>query len=130
MAKKISYGEAIAEIEEIIRKIEQEELDVDELSDKVKRVSFLINYCREKLRNTEEEVSNILKEIGKNKLTEGPEPLPAFFIRVKMHVVEIILQMLHIVSNSCTYISGFKEKPHHVFNLILVCRKYLDGVNS
>ena len=49
MAKKISYGEAIAEIEEIIRKIEQEELDVDELSDKVKRVSFLINYCREKL---------------------------------------------------------------------------------
>ncbi|HQH40102.1 MAG TPA: exodeoxyribonuclease VII small subunit [Bacteroidales bacterium] len=65
MAKKISYGEAIAEIEEIIRKIEQEELDVDELSDKVKRVSFLINYCREKLRNTEEEVSNILKEIEK-----------------------------------------------------------------
>ena len=65
MAKKISYGEAITEIEEIIRKIEQEELDVDELSDKVKRVSFLINYCREKLRNTEEEVSNILKEIEK-----------------------------------------------------------------
>ncbi|MGB9745905.1 MAG: exodeoxyribonuclease VII small subunit [Bacteroidales bacterium] len=65
MAKKISYGEAIAEIEEIIRKIEQEELDVDELSDKVKRVSFLINYCREKLRNTEEEVNNILKEIEK-----------------------------------------------------------------
>ncbi|NLI23927.1 MAG: exodeoxyribonuclease VII small subunit [Bacteroidales bacterium] len=65
MAKKISYGEAIAEIEDIIRKIEQEELDVDELSDQVKRVSFLINYCREKLRNTEEEVSNILKEIEK-----------------------------------------------------------------
>ncbi len=65
MAKKLSYGEAIAEIEEIIKKIEREELDVDELSDQVKRVSFLINYCREKLRNTEDEVNKILKEIEK-----------------------------------------------------------------
>jgi exodeoxyribonuclease VII small subunit len=65
MAKKPGYSEAIAEIEEIIKKIEQEELDVDELSNQVKRVSFLINYCREKLRNTEEEVNKILKEIEK-----------------------------------------------------------------
>lgn len=65
MAKKLSYGEAIAEIEEIIKKIEREELDVDELSDQVKRVSYLINYCREKLRNTENEVNKILKEIEK-----------------------------------------------------------------
>jgi exodeoxyribonuclease VII small subunit len=60
--KKTSYNEAIAEIEEILEKIESEELDVDELSEKVKRVSSLIRLCREKLLQTEEEVGKILKE--------------------------------------------------------------------
>jgi len=61
--KKISYNEAITEIEEILQKIENEELDVDDLSDKVKRVSALIKICKEKLYKTEEEVEKILKEI-------------------------------------------------------------------
>ena len=61
--KKISYNEAIAEIEEILQKIENEELDVDDLSEKVKRVSALIKICKEKLYKTEEEVEKILKEI-------------------------------------------------------------------
>jgi exodeoxyribonuclease VII small subunit len=65
MAKQIGYAEAIAEIEEIISKIEEEELDVDEITQKVKRVSFLLNLCREKLRNTEAEVDKILKEMEK-----------------------------------------------------------------
>mgnify|MGYP001478825392 CR=1 FL=1 len=58
-----TYKEAIAEIEEILAQIENNELDVDELSEKVKRVSFLINTCKEKLKNTEEEIGNILKEM-------------------------------------------------------------------
>ena len=61
--KKISYNEAIAEIEEILQKIENEELDVDDLSEKVKRVSALIKICKEKLYKTEEEVEKILREI-------------------------------------------------------------------
>jgi exodeoxyribonuclease VII small subunit len=65
MAKQIGYAEAIVEIEETIAKIEAEELDVDEITQKVKRVSFLLNLCREKLRNTEAEVDKILKEMEK-----------------------------------------------------------------
>lgn len=61
--KKITYNEAISEIEEILQKIENEELDVDDLSEKVKRVSALIKICKEKLYKTEEEVEKILKEI-------------------------------------------------------------------
>jgi exodeoxyribonuclease VII small subunit len=61
--KKMTYKEAVAEIEEILEKIEQEELDVDELSEKVKRVSFLIRYCKEKLHKTNAEVENILREM-------------------------------------------------------------------
>jgi hypothetical protein len=40
-----------------------EELDVDELSEKVKRVSELVRFCRNKLKNTEEEVEKVLKEM-------------------------------------------------------------------
>jgi exodeoxyribonuclease VII small subunit len=61
--KKGTYKEAIAEIEEILSQIENNELDVDELSEKVKRVSSLINMCKEKLKNTEEEIEKILKEM-------------------------------------------------------------------
>lgn len=61
--KKISYQEAVDEIEEILSQIENEELDVDELSEKVKRVSTLIKFCKEKLFKTEEEVEKILNEI-------------------------------------------------------------------
>ncbi|MBI4645472.1 MAG: exodeoxyribonuclease VII small subunit [Bacteroidia bacterium] len=62
--KKISYNEAIKEIEEILARIENEELDVDELSGKVQRISYLIGICKEKLFNTEKEIENIISKIG------------------------------------------------------------------
>lgn len=61
--KKITYKEAIQEIEETIMTIENEELDVDDLSAKVKRVSELLKICKGKLQNTEEEVQKILDEM-------------------------------------------------------------------
>jgi len=64
MAKKeLKYGEAMQEMEEILNRIENEELDVDELSSTVKRVSFLVKVCRDKLYKTEAEVEKILKEM-------------------------------------------------------------------
>ncbi|HCX98569.1 MAG TPA: exodeoxyribonuclease VII small subunit [Bacteroidales bacterium] len=63
MAKKsITYAEAIAEIEDIVEKIESNELDIDNLTQDVKRVSELIKFCKAKLRETELEVENILKD--------------------------------------------------------------------
>jgi len=64
MAKKnSSYNDAVAEIEDILRKIENEELDVDELGKNVERVSFLLKMCKEKLHKTEVEVEKILGEM-------------------------------------------------------------------
>ena len=60
--KQFSYNEAVAEIELIISKIENQELNIDELSANVKRVAELLNFCKMKLKNTEEEVQKILKE--------------------------------------------------------------------
>ena len=64
--KGLSYKEAIGEIEEILQKIENDEPDVDQLSEKVKRLSVLVTWCREKLHQTEEEIEKILKDIEKS----------------------------------------------------------------
>jgi exodeoxyribonuclease VII small subunit len=60
--KKITYSEAIAEIEEITEKIENNELDVDLVAQNVKRIAELIKLCKAKLKSTEEEVEKILKD--------------------------------------------------------------------
>lgn len=64
--KKGTYKEAITEIEEILAQLENNELEVDELSEKVKRVSQLITICKDKLKNTEEEIEKILREMDRN----------------------------------------------------------------
>lgn len=64
MAKKtITYSEAYSEIEKIIEEIESDELEIDYLSEKVKRVSELLKICKSKLFDTEKAVEKILKEI-------------------------------------------------------------------
>lgn len=61
--KKISYNEAMTEIEAILEKIENEELDVDDLAEKVKRVAVLLKMCKDKLQQTNEQVEKVLKEM-------------------------------------------------------------------
>jgi len=63
--EEFSYQDAITEIETILEKMENEELDVDVLSFQIKRVSQLIKLCREKLHKTEQEVEKILDEMEK-----------------------------------------------------------------
>lgn len=63
MAKEeITYKAAVEEIEEILEKIEEGELDVDELTTNVKRVTELLKICKNKLQRTENEVTKILKD--------------------------------------------------------------------
>lgn len=52
MEEKLNYKEAMAEIESIVALLEENKLDVDELSAKVKRVSQLIAFCKSKLHDT------------------------------------------------------------------------------
>ncbi|MFO7924894.1 MAG: exodeoxyribonuclease VII small subunit [Bacteroidales bacterium] len=65
MSKKaISYNEAVKEIEDILHQIEDEELDVDDLSDKVKRAYFLLKLCKDKLHSTEKDIDKIMKDFS------------------------------------------------------------------
>ena len=67
--EKISYEKAVSELEDIVNKIESEEISVDELSEKVKRASELIRICKAKLFSTEKEVNKILDEIPERETT-------------------------------------------------------------
>ena len=58
-----NYTEAFKELQTIVSDIEQGEISVDELSQKVKRAAQLITICKLKLTTTEEDVNRILKEL-------------------------------------------------------------------
>jgi exodeoxyribonuclease VII small subunit len=63
MAKEtISYDAAVEEIESILQKIENGDLGVDELAEKVSRVTQLLKICRKRLYKTEEQIDKILGE--------------------------------------------------------------------
>jgi len=66
MSKESNYTEAFEELQEIVSEIEQGEISVDELSEKVKRAAVLIKICKVKLSSTEEDVAKILKELEKS----------------------------------------------------------------
>ena len=64
MKEKETYNEAIEKLRTIVAEIERGELDIDELSRKVKEASSLIQLCKEKLFKADEEVKKILAELG------------------------------------------------------------------
>lgn len=66
MSKDLKYTDAFEELKQIVSDIEDGEISVDELSIKVKRASELIKVCKEKLKSTEEDVNQILKELETN----------------------------------------------------------------
>ncbi|MEA4916644.1 hypothetical protein SDC9_164151 [bioreactor metagenome] len=61
--QKKTYIEAKKELEAIVAAIELGELDVDALTEKVKRASELIAFCKEKLTKTDKELQKILDDI-------------------------------------------------------------------
>lgn len=54
--KTLTYQEAITQLESIVHEIENEPLDVDDLSEKVKTALSLVDYCKTKLRTTEDTI--------------------------------------------------------------------------
>ena len=61
--KQEKRGNIVAELKKIATEIENESVSVDVLAIKVKRASELITYCQNKLRSTEQEVNNIIKQM-------------------------------------------------------------------
>lgn len=64
MKKTPNYEEAVSQLEEIVKKMESGELDIDMMSSELKNAQQLIKLCKDKLTKTEEEIKKIL-ESGK-----------------------------------------------------------------
>lgn len=58
-----NYAEAFQELQQIVSEIEEGQISVDDLSEKVKRAAQLIHICKSKLSSTEEDVNRILKDL-------------------------------------------------------------------
>jgi len=56
----IKYSKAMKKIEELISKIESEEVDVDDLSARVKEAVDLIEVCKNKIAKAEMEVKKVV----------------------------------------------------------------------
>lgn len=65
MAKKkseeLSYESAMTELQQIVSDLQAEAIGIDALSDKVKRAASLIQFCKTKLRTTEEDIDQFFE---------------------------------------------------------------------
>ena len=60
--KKQTYDEAMAKLEAIVSQIENNELDIDSLGEKLKEAQVLISFCKGKLYKADEEIKRIFEQ--------------------------------------------------------------------
>lgn len=59
---ELKYEKAVCELEEIVDKMKRDELDIDQLSEQLKRAKVLVKLCKDKLTKTDEEIKKLLSE--------------------------------------------------------------------
>lgn len=62
MKEEIKYEEAVSQLEDIVRKMEDNELDIDQLGEQLKKAQKLIKLCKDRLTKTDEEIKKILDD--------------------------------------------------------------------
>ena len=64
MAKKQTYDEAIAELNQILVELEEgNELNMELISKKVKRAAVLIDFCRKQLNELDTDLEKLLEKL-------------------------------------------------------------------
>lgn len=64
--EELRFGEAIDRLESILRRVEAEEIDVDELADELREATRLLELCRGKIRKAEIEVTQIVQNLERD----------------------------------------------------------------
>lgn len=57
----LTYEEAMSQLEELVRQVENNEQGIDKLAEQLKKAQQLIGFCKDKLYTTDEEIQKILK---------------------------------------------------------------------
>jgi exodeoxyribonuclease VII small subunit len=69
----VTYNEAIQELETILRSLETDQVDVDDLTARAERSAELIRLCRHKLRHAEASLDRVFDSLDEEE-TNGEEP--------------------------------------------------------
>ncbi|MBO4955560.1 MAG: exodeoxyribonuclease VII small subunit [Muribaculaceae bacterium] len=62
---QLSYNQAIAELEDILRNMQSDNCDIDKLTLYTRRASQLLNECKRRLTVTDRELRDILADMEK-----------------------------------------------------------------
>ena len=68
----MTYREAIEELETILRALETDAVDVDDLTTRVERSAELIRLCRHKLRHAEASLDRVFDTLDEEEETDEP----------------------------------------------------------
>ena len=60
--KKETYSQAMERLEKIVRQIDNNELEIDVLAEKIKEANEIITFCTEKLTKANRQVEKLLHE--------------------------------------------------------------------
>jgi len=60
--KKETYSEAMARLEKIVSLIDNNELEIDVLAEKIKEANGIIAFCSDKLAKADTEIEKLLSE--------------------------------------------------------------------
>lgn len=58
----MTYEEALKQLEDIVSKVESDELDIDSLGKQLKKAQLLIKLCKDKLAKADEDIKEVLKK--------------------------------------------------------------------
>ncbi|MBO4870479.1 MAG: exodeoxyribonuclease VII small subunit [Muribaculaceae bacterium] len=61
--EELTYTQAVNELEELVKKMQDPECSIDNLSQYTKRSKELLEFCRKRLTATDEELKRILNDI-------------------------------------------------------------------
>ncbi len=61
--KEISYNEAMSEVEKILKSLETDNPDIDTMSENVKKAVELLQICKKKLYQTDEEIKKVFDDL-------------------------------------------------------------------
>jgi len=62
---KLTYTEAVAELENILAELENNtEINMDLISEKVKRAAVLMEFCKKQLHQLDEDLEKIMTDLG------------------------------------------------------------------
>lgn len=61
--KELTYKQAVAELEQIVSKMESDQCDIDQLTQYTSRALELLKFCRNRLTKTNEEVEKTLQTL-------------------------------------------------------------------